>query len=129
MRTYEGMFLLESSHAAKDWDEAVGAVNEKVEGFFDLCSRRGLTGQQGVIIPRANVKHLMLRQDVVEAAARGQFHIYAIDTADEGIALLTGIPAGARDDAGVYPEGSVNGLVEARLLEMADAARVRLERE
>ena len=99
--------------------QAIGAVNEKIEGFFDICTARGLTGEQGVIIPAANVKHLMLRQDVIAAAAAGRFHIYAVDTADQAVALLTGLAAGEADAQGVYPEGSLNGKVAARLGELA----------
>jgi predicted ATP-dependent protease len=80
--------------------QAIGGVNEKIEGFYDICHRRGLTGEQGVIIPAVNVQHLMLRPDVVEAARAGQFHIYAIRHVDEGLALLTGLPAGERGPDG-----------------------------
>ena len=100
--------------------QAIGGVNEKIEGYFDLCKARGLTGEQGVLIPIANVKHLMLRQDVVEAAAAGQFHIYAVTTIDEGIELLTGMPAGERDAKGNYPKGTINFLVAQRLQTMAE---------
>ncbi len=100
--------------------QAIGGVNEKIEGFFDVCKRRGLTGEQGVLIPVSNVKHLMLRSDVVEAVAAGQFHIYPIETVDQGIELLTGIPAGERDEEGNYPEGTINYLVEKRLAELAE---------
>ncbi len=100
--------------------QAIGGVNEKIEGFFDLCKARGLTGEQGVLIPVANVKHLMLRQDIVEAAAAGQFHIYPIATIDEGIEILTGVPAGERDAKGAYPKGTINFLVEQRLQEFAE---------
>jgi predicted ATP-dependent protease len=100
--------------------QAIGGVNEKIEGYFDLCKARGLTGEQGVLIPIANVKHLMLRQDVVEAAAAGQFHIYAVTTIDEGIELLTGMPAGERDAKGNYPKGTINFLVAQRLQAMAE---------
>lgn len=99
--------------------QAIGGVNEKIEGFFDLCQARGLTGDQGVLIPAANVKHLMLRHDVVAAVERGEFHIYAINTIDEGIELLTGVPAGVRGRTGKYPKNSVNGRVEARLRKLA----------
>lgn len=117
--------------------QAIGGVNEKIEGFFDLCKERGLTGDQGVLIPVANVKHLMLRQEVVDAAAAGQFHIYPVTTTDEGIELLTGMPAGEPDDEGNYPEGTVNFLVAHRLQEFAErraaldeeGARRRRERE
>jgi lon-related putative ATP-dependent protease len=100
--------------------QAIGGVNEKIEGFFDVCRARGLTGEQGVLIPVSNVKHLMLRQDVVEAAAAGQFHIYPVETIDQGIELLTGLPAGERDEAGHFPEGSINQRVEARLAALAE---------
>ncbi|HEY64489.1 MAG TPA: AAA family ATPase [Caldilineae bacterium] len=100
--------------------QAIGGVNEKIEGFFDVCKARGLTGEQGVLIPAANVKHLMLRPDVVEAVAAGQFHIYPIETVDQGIEILTGIPAGERDESGNYPEGTINYLVEKRLAEMTE---------
>jgi lon-related putative ATP-dependent protease len=95
--------------------QAIGGVNEKIEGFFDLCAARGLTGTQGVVIPVANVQHLMLRADVVEACAAGRFAIHAVSTIDEGLALMTGKPAGARGADGLYAEGSVNRLVEDRL--------------
>ncbi|MCE7985199.1 MAG: ATP-dependent protease [Caldilinea sp. CFX5] len=103
--------------------QAIGGGNEKIEGFFDLCKARGLTGDQGVIIPSANRQHLMLRWDVVHAVAGGKFHIYAIDTVDEGIELLTGIPAGERDTNGQYPEDTINARVEKRLLDLAQKRR------
>ena len=99
--------------------QAIGGVNEKIEGYFDLCVARGLTGDQGVLIPAANVKHLMLRRDVVEAAKAGQFRVYAVDSIDQGIEILTGIPAGERGEDGQYPEDSINRLVEERLAEFA----------
>jgi lon-related putative ATP-dependent protease len=100
--------------------QAIGGVNEKIEGFFDLCKARGHLGEQGVIIPASNVRHLMLRQDVVEAVRKGQFRIYAVETIDQGIEILTGVPAGERDDTAKFPPGSVNARVEARLIEMAE---------
>lgn len=103
--------------------QAIGGVNEKIEGFFDLCRGRGLNGEQGVLIPAANVKHLMLRQDVIAAVQAGQFHIYPIATIDQGIEVLTGLPAGARADSGQFPEGSINTRVEARLMALAEAWR------
>jgi len=103
--------------------QPIGGVNEKIEGFFDVCKARELNGEQGVIIPASNVQHLMLRHDVVEAVAAGQFHIYAMKTVDEAIELLSGIPAGERDEEGNFPEGSVNHLVEARLIELAEKQR------
>lgn len=111
--------------------QAIGGANEKVEGFFDVCRVKGLTGDQGVIIPEANVQHLVLREDVVEAVRAGKFHIWAIRTADEGIEVLTGMPAGERGPDGKYPEGTFNYLVDKRLAEMARALQTfgREERE
>lgn len=103
--------------------QAIGGVNEKIEGFFDICADRGLTGRQGVLIPVANVKHLMLRGDVVDAVRRGMFNVYAVTTIDEGIELLTGRRAGALRKDGTYPPDSVNRLVQDRLLELADKRR------
>jgi predicted ATP-dependent protease len=102
--------------------QAVGAINEKIEGFFDVCAARGLTGCEGVIIPAANVSHLMLRRDVVEAVAAGVFHVYAIATIDQGMELLTGRAAGTREGAGFTP-ASLNDRVEHRLLALAEQAR------
>jgi len=103
--------------------QAIGGVNEKIEGFFDVCRAHGLTGAQGVLIPAANVPHLMLRQDVVEAVAAGLFQVYPVETIDQGIELLTGVPAGQRDGAGTFPEGSLNQRVEARLRDLAEKQR------
>ncbi|HDQ70708.1 MAG TPA: ATP-binding protein [Chloroflexi bacterium] len=103
--------------------QPIGGVNEKIEGFFDVCRNRGLTGQQGVIIPAANVHQLMLREDVVEAARAGEFHIYAVETVDQALALLTGEPAGEQDEGGNFPEGAVNQRVEARLIQLAKRQR------
>jgi lon-related putative ATP-dependent protease len=103
--------------------QAIGGVNEKIEGFFDICKERGLSGTQGVIIPKANIQHLMLRRDVVDACAAGRFAVYPVGTVDEGIALLTGLSAGERDGEGRFPGGSVNALVEARLRSFADVRR------
>ncbi|MGB8409646.1 MAG: Lon protease family protein, partial [Gallionella sp.] len=98
--------------------QAIGAVNEKIEGFFDICAARGLSGEQGVLMPAANIKHLMLRRDVVEAAQAGRFNIYAVENIDQAVAILTGLPAGEADAKGNYPEGSVNCKVAARLVEL-----------
>ena len=103
--------------------QAIGGVNEKIEGFFDICRARGLTGTQGVLIPEANVQHLMLRRDVIEACAAGQFAVYPIATIDRGIALLAGLPAGERGADGSYPAGSMNRLVEDRLRSFASIRR------
>ncbi len=96
--------------------QAIGGVNEKIEGFFDICQARGLNGEQGVLIPASNVKHLMLRQDVVDAVREGRFAVYPVETIDQGIELLTGLPAGERDDQGEFPEGSLNRRVEDSLI-------------
>ncbi len=103
--------------------QPIGGVNEKVEGFFDVCKVRGLTGEQGVIIPATNVRHLMLRQDVVEAVEAGRFHVYPVQTVDQATEILTGIPAGERDEEGEFPKGSINQRVEARLIELAERQR------
>ena len=100
--------------------QAIGGVNQKIEGHYDVCRVKGLTGKQGVMIPRANLRNLMLRPDVVEAARQGKFHIYAVSTVDEGIEVLTGLRAGQRDANGAYPEGSVNHLVLKKLQEYTE---------
>ena len=99
--------------------QAIGAVNEKIEGFFDICQARGLAGEQGVIIPQSNVKHLMLREDVVAACAEGRFRVHAVEDVDQAIELLTGVPAGEPDAQGLVPEGSINYLVATQLAEMS----------
>lgn len=101
--------------------QAIGGVNQKIEGFFDVCRVKGITGQQGGMIPAANVQHLMLREDVVEAVEQGQFHVWSVRTVDEGIELLTGVPAGERGPDGQFPDGTVNARVDQRLREMAVA--------
>jgi len=103
--------------------QAIGAVNEKIEGFFDICSKRGLNEKQGVLIPAANVPHLMLRRDVVEAAAAGHFHIYPVETVDQAIELLTGVAAGMADSQGNFAEGSANRRVADRLKQLAEIRR------
>jgi lon-related putative ATP-dependent protease len=103
--------------------QAIGGVNQKIEGFFDICRAQGLTGEQGVLIPASNVQHLMLRSDVVNAVREGQFHVYAVDTIDRGIEILTGIPAGEKDEEGKYPRGTINYLVAKRLLQMAERSK------
>ena len=103
--------------------QAIGGVNEKVEGFFDVCSAFGLTGDQGVLIPAANGKHLMLRQDVVEACSAGKFAVYTYRTVDEAMTLLTGVAAGERGANGTYTAGTVNHLVDCRVRKLADLQR------
>jgi len=103
--------------------QAVGGVNEKIEGFFDLCAARGLSGTQGVIIPAANLPHLMLRPNVVEQVRDGRFHIYAVKRVEEGVELLLGRPAGKRGRGGRFSKGSVYGKAQERLEELSEAAR------
>jgi predicted ATP-dependent protease len=103
--------------------QAIGGVNEKIEGFFDVCRGVRLSGEEGVIVPAANVKHLMLREDVVEAAEGGLFHVWPVSTVDEAVELLTGVPAGERDGSGRYPEGTVNRRADDRLATFAEKAR------
>jgi predicted ATP-dependent protease len=97
--------------------QAIGAVNEKIEGYFDICRTRGLSGEQGVLIPSTNVEHLMLRHDVVAAAAAGKFHVYAVATVDEAITLLTGMPAGEPGVTAADSGATINGRVAKRLRE------------
>ncbi len=95
--------------------QAIGGVNEKIEGFFDICQKRGLTGTQGVLIPHANVQHLMLRRDVIEACSAGKFAIYPVATIDEGMELLIGRAGRRAGRRRPLPAASVNRLVEDRL--------------
>lgn len=99
--------------------QPVGGINEKIEGFFEVCKLGGLTGEQGVIIPERNVKNLMLKEAVVEAVRDGKFYIYPIGDIDEGIEILTGVDAGKKREDGIYPEGTVNYLVDKRLRDIA----------
>jgi lon-related putative ATP-dependent protease len=108
--------------------QAIGGVNEKIEGFFDVCAATELTGDQGVLIPASNAKHLMLRQDVVDSAASGKFSVYTYETLDDAIGLLTGVEAGQRQTDGTYPPGTVNFLVDRRLRELADLQRAFTEK-
>jgi lon-related putative ATP-dependent protease len=99
--------------------QPIGGVNEKIEGFFDICKDRGLTGEQGVMIPKSNVQHLMLRHDVIKAVERNEFSIHAVETVDQGIEILTGVPAGTADEDGHYPIGSFNDRVLQSIAELA----------
>jgi predicted ATP-dependent protease len=104
--------------------QAIGGVCAKIEGFFDLCAARGLTGTQGVLIPRANLPHLVLRSEVASAIEAGSFHLYAVDSVAQGVEVLTGVPCGERDAAGRFPASSVFGRVERRIIEIAERLRV-----
>jgi len=99
--------------------QAIGGVNEKVEGFFDVCRGAGLNGKQGVVIPASNVRHLMLRRDVVEAVRGGDFHIWTAETVDDAIEVVTGMSAGKRNAKGGFPPKTVNYLVQQRLGELS----------
>jgi predicted ATP-dependent protease len=94
-------------------------VNVKVEGFFDLCKARGLTGRQGAVIPQSNVRNLMLKEEVIAAVRDGRFHVYAVETVDQGIAVLAGVEAGTRGSDGQYPVGTVHAKVDAQLRSLA----------
>jgi lon-related putative ATP-dependent protease len=107
--------------------QAIGGANYKIEGFYDVCLKRGLTGQQGVIIPASNVQHLMLREDVVQAVRDGKFRVCAVESIDEALELLTGLPAGERTAEGTYPPGSINARVQDRLREFAERWRASTE--
>lgn len=107
--------------------QPIGGINEKIEGFFDLCKVRGLDGTHGVVMPRKNVRHLMIKQEVVEAVKEGKFFIYAIDKVGEGMEIFTGLPMGEPGDDGTYPEGTVNYLVAKRLAEISEAMKDKKE--
>ena len=103
--------------------QPIGGVNHKIEGFFQCCTQKGLTGSQGVMIPERNVKDLMLKKEVVEAVKDGSFRVYSVKTIDEGIEILTGMEAGVRREDGTYPEGSINYLVDRKLMELAEGLK------
>jgi lon-related putative ATP-dependent protease len=103
--------------------QAIGGVNEKIEGFFEVCKAEGLTGQQGVMIPESNVQNLMLKEEILDAVKEGKFHIYAVNTIDQGIEILTGTKAGARQKDGTFEKETVSYVVDKRLREMAEKLR------
>jgi predicted ATP-dependent protease len=103
--------------------QAFGGVTRKIEGFFDVCRERGLTGQQGVMVPTTNVKNLMLKEEVVEAVRAGRFHVWAVSHIDQGVELLMDVVAGERAADGSFPEGTVHRLVQDRLREYAEHVR------
>ena len=103
--------------------QPIGGVNEKLEGYFDLCRLKGLTGEQGALIPTRNLDDLMLRKDVVDEVGKGRFHVWAVSTIEEGIEILTGLSAGRRDEEGTYPADSIFGKVNAKLAELAEGVR------
>jgi predicted ATP-dependent protease len=103
--------------------QAIGGVNEKIEGFFEVCKAKGFTGKQGVMIPESNVQNLMLKEEIVDAVKTGQFRIYSVKTIDEGIEILTGVKAGERLKDGTIEKDTVNYFVDKRLREMAEKLR------
>lgn len=111
--------------SVNQWGEvqAIGGVNEKIEGYYEVCKIVGLTGEQGVMIPKSNVRNLMLKEEVVEAVREGRFHIWPVSTIDEGIEVLTGVEAGKRNSDGMYPPGTINAMVQERLLKMAETIK------
>lgn len=111
--------------SVNQWGEvqAIGGLNQKVEGFFELCKERGLTGEQGVVFPHSNAPNLMLHEEVVEAVAAGSFHLYPVESIDQAIELFTGVEAGAPDERGTFPPGSMHQRVESRLAEFAEVTR------
>jgi predicted ATP-dependent protease len=100
--------------------QAIGGINQKIEGFYDVCRLKGLTQAQGVLMPKSNLRNLMLRPDVVQAIKDGKFLVYAVNSIDEGIEVLTGVPAGERGPDGRYPDGSINGRVEKKLRQFSE---------
>jgi len=102
--------------------QPIGGVNQKIEGFFDVCMAKGLTGKQGVVIPHQNVKNLMLRKEVLKAVKDGKFHIYPVKTIDQGIEILTGVKSGEKK-GDRYEEGTINYLVDEKLGEFAERWR------
>jgi predicted ATP-dependent protease len=103
--------------------QAIGGVNEKIEGFFDLCRVRGLTGSQGVVIPNSNARHLMLKSELLAAVEAGQFHISTVETLDDALELLLARDVGQRDSQGGFPEGTVNAAIATRLRAFAENSR------
>jgi predicted ATP-dependent protease len=113
-------FAVTGSVNQKGEVQAIGGVNEKIEGFFEVCKTKGLTGQQAVMIPESNVQNLMLKEEILDAVTSGKFSIYSVKTIDEGIEVLTGTKAGKRKQDGTYEEGTVNYLVDKQLRRMAE---------
>ena len=103
--------------------QAIGGVNQKIEGYFDVCQKKGLTGSQGVIIPKANLVNLMLKREVVEAVRAGRFFIYQVAHVTEGIHILTGVPTGTADETGAYPAESAYGRIQSKLKSFRERAR------
>ena len=109
--------------------QPIGGVNWKIEGFYKVCKARGLDGTQGVLIPKANIKDLMLKKEVVDAVKEGKFHVWAVGTVDEALELLTGLPAGQRQPDGTFEEDSVNTRVDQTLRRLKEMARELMKEE
>jgi predicted ATP-dependent protease len=103
--------------------QPVGGISEKIEGFYKICLQMGLTGSQGVIVPGINRNNLIIPEHVCTAVSKGTFHIWTVDTIEEGMEMLTGLEAGVRGKKGVYPHDTINGKIERRLKEMADLVK------
>jgi len=103
--------------------QAIGGLNEKIEGFYEVCKAKGLNKKQGVLIPKSNIRNLMLKEEVVEAVRAGKFHIYPVNTVNEGIEVLTGVSAGRRRKDGTFSPGSINARVQKRLTSLAERLR------
>jgi predicted ATP-dependent protease len=108
--------------------QPIGGVNEKIEGFYQACKAKGLTGKQGVMIPQSNVRHLMLKDEIIEAVKKGKFHIWPVSTIDEGIEILTGKKAGKKDAKGKYPAGTINYLVDKKLKEYSKKSTAKMKK-
>ena len=108
--------------------QAIGGVNEKIEGFFEVCKAKGLTGKQGVLIPESNVQNLMLKEEIVEAVRKRKFHIYSVKTIGHGIEILTGVKAGEKQPDGAFKKGTINYKVERKLKAMAEKLKEYPER-
>jgi predicted ATP-dependent protease len=100
--------------------QSIGGVNEKIEGFFEICRMKGLNGSQGVLIPHSNIKNLVLKDEVIKEVKAGNFHIYGVKNIDEGIEILTGIKAGKRNKAGKFPKDTINFLIDDRIKELTE---------
>lgn len=116
-------FAVTGSVNQKGEIQPIGGVTDKIEGFFNICKLRGLTGDQGIIMPYQNIKNLNLNDDVIKAVKEGMFHIYPVKTVDDGIEILTGVPAGKKNKNGLYPAGSVNYLVNEKLKKYAELSK------
>ena len=103
--------------------QPIGGVNEKIEGFYQICKMKGFNGEQGVIIPIQNVRNLHLSDEIIESVKKDKFHIYAVKTIDEGIEILTGVPAGKKNKNGEFPSGTINNLVAEKLKKFSENAR------